>query len=216
MMPGSYRPSSITALTILHIIAGIIDSIIGLLLLLAYLQPSSFASIIGIPFPFILPAMGAIWVTFGILAFVIALSMWKGKRWSWLLGIILATDALVLGGFGMLLGSILIILPLVIYVVILIFLSMSKVRAYFGQTNMPYAPFFPSVPAAWVAPPPLPTVPAYGSSTYGPVFQQPSGTRPLPPAQRLAGWGTPVTCPSCGASLQTDTSYCFACGLRFR
>ncbi len=214
--PGSYRPASITALTILHIIAGIIDSIIGLLFFLAYLQPGSFASFVGIPFPFVLPAMGAIWVAFGILAFVIALGAWKGKRWSWLLGITLATDAFVLGGFGVLLGSILVVLPLAIYVVILIFLSMSKVRAYFGQTNVPYAPVFPSVPAAWVPPPPIPTVSAYGSSAYGPVLQQPYGTKPPPPAQRLAGWGTPVVCPSCGAPLQTDASSCFACGLRFR
>ena len=217
LLPARDRPASVTALTILHIIVGIIDIVFGLLIFLAFQNPGSFAgSFIGIPFTFLLPPIAAAWLTFGILAFILVAVIWKGKAWSWLLSLILATDALVLGGFGVLLGSLTIALPLAVYVLILIFLSLSRVRTYFGRAYVPTPFIFPQVPPAWVTTPPYPAPPVYGPPTHAPAVQQPYSPRAPPPAQHLAGWGPTGACPSCGAPLQADANFCFACGTRFR
>ena len=212
ILPPRYRPASITALTILQIIVGIIDITFGLLIFLAFQNPGSFAgSFVGITFLFLLPPFGVAWLTFGLLAFILAAAIWKGKRWSWLLSLILATDALVLGCFGALIGSLAVALPLALYGLVIIFLCLGRVREYFGSTYNP-APFgFPQAPPAWVAPP-YPTAPPI----YAPAVTQPYSPRPPPPAQHLAGWGALGACPSCGVPLQADATFCFGCGRRFR
>ncbi len=219
IVPTRDRPAGITALTILQIIAGIIDILVGFLLLLAFQQPGSFAaSLIGIPstYRLLLPPIAVVWFTFGILACILAGGVWKGKGWALLLSIIFASNALILGVFGLLLGSLLVAVPLAVYALILIFLSLSKVRAYCSRTYMP-APFiFPPVQPAWIAAPPVPAPPAYGRPTYGSTVQQSYYPKPPPAPQQPSAWRTAGTCPSCGTPLQSDASYCFICGIRFR
>jgi len=216
VFPASSRPASITALTILHITAGIIDVLSGLLFLVAFNQPTSFAaSFIGVQaaYSFLLAPIAVAWFTLGVLAFIVAAFLWKGKGWAWLFGLILATDALVLGGFGLLLGSVAVALPLAVYGLILIFLALNQVRAYCGRTYVPGPFMSPPVPAMVSTAKPMLAAPAYVHPQYGPAVQQPYAPR-LIPAQHPT-W-TVGTCMSCGAPLQGYGSFCQNCGARFR
>ncbi len=203
----------------------------GLLIFLAYQQPGGFASAFITVNPaysiFIIPIAVAFFV-FGILALILTWGIWKGKGWAWLMSLILATDAIIVGAFGALIGALAFALPILLYGIILIFLGLYSVRAYCGRTYVsPY--IFPPVPVNWgapppiVAPPPMPAVappppPVYAPPPMAPVQQPYYPPHPPPPAQRIANWNTgPVSsCPNCGAQLPYDAMFCASCGTRFR
>jgi hypothetical protein len=152
------------------------------------------------------------WLTLGVLALIVAGFVWKGKGWAWLFSFILATDALVLGGFGGLLGSLSVALPIAVYGLILIFLSLTQVRAFCGRTYMPGPFVFAPIAAPRVAAQPILTAPpVYPPTQFAPVVSQSYPPRPLAPFHQPA-WA----CPSCGAALQTDAAFCGRCGMRFR
>ena len=218
LTPARNRPASVTILTMLHVMIGIIDVVLGFLLFLTYEQPGSFvASFIGVPvaYSFFLVPIAVGYFTIGILAFILTYGIWKGLGWAWLLSLILATDALVLGGFSALIGALASALPIAIYALIIICLSLYPVRMFCGRTYFPGSFIVSPVPVTWSATP-LPSVaPAYGRPAYGSAAQQPYYPRPQPPSQQLFGWRAGV-CPSCGSPLQNDASFCATCGMRFR
>jgi len=190
----------------------------GVLLLLAYQQPGSFvASFIGVPvaYSFFLVPIAVAYFTFGILAFILTYGIWKGLGWAWLMSLILATDALVVGGFSALIGALASALPIAIYALIMIFLALYPVRMFCGRTHFPRPFIVPPGPVTWSAAPLPPIAPAYGRPAYGPAVQQPYYPRSQPPSQQLVGWGAGA-CPSCGSALQNDASFCAMCGMRFR
>lgn len=218
LTPARNRPASVTILTMLHVIIGIIDVMFGFLLFLAYQQSGSFvASFIGVPvaYSFFLVPLAMVYFTIGILAFILTYGIWKGLGWAWLLSLILATDALAVGGFGALMGALAGAFPIAIYALIMIFLGLYPVRMFFGRTYFPRSFVFPPVPVAWAAAPFPSVAPAYGRPAYGSAVQQPYYPGPQSPSQQLVGWGAGV-CPSCGASLQNDARFCATCGMRFR
>jgi len=214
LTPTRNRPASVTVLTMLHVIIGIIDIMLGFLLFLTYQQPGSFvASFIGVPvaYGFFLVPVAIAYFTIGILAFILTYWIWKGLGWAWLLSLILATAALVVGGFSVLIGALASALPTAIYALIIIFLSLYPVRMFCGRTSS-RSFIVPPAPVRWPAGP-LPSVAsAYGRPAYGSAVQQPY--YPWPQPQRV-GWGAGV-CASCGSPLQNDASFCAMCGMRFR
>jgi hypothetical protein len=112
--------------------------------------------------------------TIGILALILSYGIWKGLGWAWLMSLILATCALVVGGFGALIGALASALPTAIYGLIIIFLGLYPVRMFCARTYIPGTFIFPPVPvtptAAYV-PPVAPaghcTVPGFSSRTLG-------------------------------------------------
>ena len=218
LTPARNRPASVTILTMLHVIIGIIDVMLGFLLFLAYQQPGSFAaSFIGVPvaYSFFLVPIAMAYFALGILALILTYGIWKGLGWAWLLSLILATTALVVGGFSALIGALASALPIAIYALIIIFLGLYPVRMFCGRTYFPGGFIVSPVPVTWSATP-LPSVaPAYGRPAYSSAVQQPYYPRSQPMSQQLVGWGTGV-CPSCGSPLQNAASFCAMCGLRFR
>jgi hypothetical protein len=218
LTPARNRPASVTILTMLHVIIGIVDIMVGFLLFLAYQQPGSFvASFIGVPvaYSFFLVPIAVAYFTFGILAFILTYGIWKGLGWAWHLSLILATAALVVGGFSVLIGALASALSIAIYALIIIFLSLSSVRMFCGRSYFPRGFIVSPVPGTWSAAP-LPSVaPAYGRPAYGPALQQPYYPGSQPPSQQLVGWGAGA-CPSCGSPLQNGATFCAMCGMRFR
>ena len=215
--PTRNRPASVTILTMLHVIIGLVDFILGFLLFLAYQQPGSVvASFIGVPvaYSFFLVPIAIAYLTLGILALILTYWIWKGLGWAWLLSLILATDALVVGGFSALIGALATVLPTAIYALILIFLSLYPVRMFFGRTSFPRFTY-PPAPVTWSAAPLPPVAPAYGMPPYGSSVQRPYYPMPQPQNQQFAGWGANV-CPVCGSQLQNDLNFCSRCGMRFR
>jgi hypothetical protein len=217
LTPARNRPASVTILATLHVIVGIIDVVLGFLFFLAYQQPGSFvASLIGVPvaYSFFLVPIAVAYFTFGILAFILTYGIWKGLGWAWLLSLVLATDALVVGGFSALIGALVVALPIGIYALIIIFLGLYPVRMFCGRA-FPRSFIVPPGPVTWSAAP-LPSVgPAYARPAYGSAVQQPYYPMPQLPRQQFVGWGVSA-CPSCGSPLQNDASFCSMCGMRFR
>ena len=215
--PTRNRPASVTILTMLHVIIGLIDVMLGSLLFLAYEQPGSFMeSFIGVPvaYIFFLAPIAIAYFTLGILALIFTYWIWKGLGWAWLFSLILATDALVVGGFSALIGALATVLPSAIYALIMIFLGLYPVRMFFGRTYFPRF-IFPPVPVTWSAAPLPSMAPPYGVPVYGSPVQQPYYSRSQPQNQQFVGWGASV-CPLCGSQLQNGANFCSSCGMRFR
>ena len=173
------------------------------MMLLSLREVSSFAtSFVGIPssYSFFVAPIAVGWFTLGTLAFIVAAFICKGKAWAWLFGLVLATDAIVLGGFGLLLGSLAVALPLAAYGLILIFLGLTQVRAYCMPSYIPSPSIFP--PFASIRGRGRVNWPAYPPSQFAPV------------TQAQATWIG--VCPSCGASILNQDIFCLRCGIRLR
>jgi hypothetical protein len=149
------------------------------------------------------------------LSFCITYGIWTGRGWSWLFSFILATDAVVVGGFGLLLGSFGNAIPIAIYV--LIYLALPSVRVYFGRSYSFPTAVFPPAPASW-PPVPYPTSasPQYTRSVYVAPSQKLQYPGTQPSTQRLGGWQPAATCACCGNSLPYGSGFCGACGTALR
>jgi hypothetical protein len=168
-----------------------------------------------VAYSFFLVPIAMAYFTLGILALILTYWIWKGLGWAWLLSLILATDAFVVGGFSALIGALVTALPIAIYALIIIFLGLYPVRMFCGRTYFPGSFIVSPVPVTWSAAP-LPSVaPPYGRPAFGSAVQQPYYPRSQPPSQHFVGWGAGV-CPSCGSPLQNGASFCAMCGMRFR
>ncbi len=187
-------------------ILGIIELVTGILLALAYALPSLsglVVTLVGVPptFTFLLPALAVLWFTFAILSFVLAYAVWTGRGWSWVTSFVFATNALTVGAFGLLIGSLANIIPIVVITLVLISLGTYNVRWYLGRV--------PSWPTAYVTPPVAPT--AYSRSSYNaPLYASQMAVRPGHP-QATPSWVWMVTCPTCGAQSYPGSSFCTSC-----
>ncbi len=111
------RPTSITILAILYILAGVM-----------WIGMGAFFGIVGLDF---LPALGAICFAvpaiLGVLYLVIAIGLWTGQNWARMVAIIFA----VIGLLGFPIGTI-------ISIIILILLFKDNVKAYFKENTQPH------------------------------------------------------------------------------
>jgi hypothetical protein len=206
------RPAGITILTMLEITLGIVEVITGLLLGLAYAAPglsSVVTALVGVPatFIFLLPVLAALWITFAVLSFILACTIWIGRSWSWVASLVFTTNALTIAAFGLLIGSLGNIIPIIVIALVLISLSTYSVRLYLGRV----APLPPPPYVMPAAPPPSAPPPkrGYGPSVYGPQV------RPVPQPTPYQ-WAGPVACPTCGTPSYPGANYCNYCQTRLR
>ena len=79
-------------------------------------------------------AIGGILIAIGILSFVVAYGLLKGRRWAWTLTVILSIISIVLAAISIAVGSIPSIISIIISGIILYYLYRPHVKAYFGKT----------------------------------------------------------------------------------
>ena len=233
------RPLGIAILVILQIIIGVIEVLFGLLLLFGYFLAVSIFGFGMYPgFGLFLLPLGGFSLIFGFFAFILAYGLWTGQGWAWISSIILAVIGLVVSLVGLVLGSFVNVIPLILYALILIYLNTYHVRAFFGRAPpwgaAPYPGYPPPVPSppAYAQPPfaqppfaqPPPVPPEYYSQ---PQYAQPSPPQP-PPAQPAyysqpqqptrPGFMFPRTsmCPNCLSPLAFGALTCPRCGAQFR
>jgi hypothetical protein len=83
-------------------------------------------------------AIGAIAILIGIVGLITAWGLWTGQGWGWTLGLVLAIISLILSlptalaGVG--------IVPIIIDIVIIYYLTTPHVKAFFGKGPSPEAP----------------------------------------------------------------------------
>jgi hypothetical protein len=186
------RPIGITILVILQIVAGIFDFLIAALLVIVYALAFSFfgmtVSALGI---FVVPLV-VVFLILGIFSFILAFGLWTGKHWAWVSTVVLSIIGLALSIIGTILGNYLDIVLIVLYVVMLGYLSSYGVRTFFGR--VPY-------PGYYYPPPPPPPSPYYQAPAY------PSQPKTI---------ARTMMCPSCFCPVSVTEGYCVRCGTRLR
>jgi hypothetical protein len=198
--PG--RPLGVTILTILQVISGIGDIALGALLIFVYVVFAALGGLLAIA----LLVLGVVAIGLGIFSFVLAYGLWAGKGWAWVLSIVGAILGLIFGVLslvvslvsgGLTLEEIAELVPIILYLLILVYLSTRNVRAFFGRAG---GPTF----GQQMVPPP-------GGPPYMPQTQP---TYTQPPQQ--AYYQQSITCSHCGAPNHPAASFCDNCGNRLR
>ncbi len=123
------RPRGVTVIAILKIISGIIGIFVGVIAGIVgfYAYENGGNPFVGILDGAILAAMAVVLVPFGMVSFVMAWGLLKGKSWAWTITLILTIVGLIfdvpsLNIIGIIIGAI-----------ILYYLYRPYVKAYFGK-----------------------------------------------------------------------------------
>jgi hypothetical protein len=144
--PGRHpgRPVGVNIVTLLEIIIGIGDVIIGAVLLVLALIAGV---LVGGALATALFLIDFVVIGLGIFSLVLAYGLWTGKRWAWILSVIGAIIGIVLGvlviAVSLVEGSGILeslsssprqpLVPIIVYGLILAFLSTRNVRTFFGR-----------------------------------------------------------------------------------
>jgi hypothetical protein len=149
------RPTGVTIIAILNIIGGIIMVIGGVTLLAAgaiipMLPPSAFdqpqnlapggLNFSQIPAGLLgggAAAVGGITLAIGILSFVVAYGLLKGRSWAWTLTVVLSVISIVLNAISLVAGNFGAIISIAISGIILYYMYRPHVKAYFGKAVTP-------------------------------------------------------------------------------
>ena len=131
-MSQKIRPIGVTILAALQAIGGLLFLLGGAgMMMVGSLMPME-----GFAMPFLgalAGAVGGIFLILGIISLVIAFGLFTGKGWAWLCSLIFAVIGIILALLQAIgsLGSA--ILPIVIYLIIIYYLTRSHVKAFFGK-----------------------------------------------------------------------------------
>ena len=137
------RPTGVTIIAILNVISGIVmlaggvglAAIGSILPTMTTLDPNAsgqlavagFLGVGGI-------AVGGILIILGIISFVVAWGLLKGKGWSWSVTMILSIISIVIGVISVVAGSIGSIVNIIIAGIIIYYLYRPHVKAFFGKS----------------------------------------------------------------------------------
>jgi len=139
----SKRPTGVTIIAILNIIGGIIMLIGGIALVaIGAVLPEAFEEGMGPGMSSgVLGAlgvgMGGIILALGIISFVVAYGLWKGKGWAWTLTVVLSIISIALNAISIASANFGGIISIIISAVILYYLYRPHVKAYFGKGPSP-------------------------------------------------------------------------------
>jgi hypothetical protein len=205
------RPTGVAILTVLQIISGIGDVLVGIILLFGGLV---FGILGGGILGSALLLLGTLAFALGVFSFILAFGLWTGKGWAWSLSLIGAMIGLVLGVLGIVVGGLTVVslaylVPIILSVLILVYLNTNAVRVFFGRpVRMPM--FRPVAPSTVAAPYPPMAQPPYSQPAfqqqYYPQPQQGTTAQPAP-------W---MVCPNCATPYQAGANFCDRCGTRLR
>jgi len=211
--PG--RPTGVAILTVLQIINGIGEIAFGTLLIFLYfvstaLLGGGFIAIALLLFGFVAFALG-------VFSFVLAYGLWAGKGWGWGLSIVFAIIGLVFGVLslvssllsgGLLVESIVDLVPIILYIIILVYLNTRNVRAFFGRAGG--IAFGRQMGLAPGGPPYMPqNQPPYTQAPQQTYYRQQGA---YPQSTPLAT----TACSYCGAPNNPSANFCDNCGNRLR
>ncbi len=137
------RPTGVTIIAILNIISGIIMIIGGaglaaigsLLPAMTTIDPSAggqlaVAGLLGAGGV----AVGGILIILGIISFIVAWGLLKGRAWAWTVTLILSIISLILGIVSVVAGSFGSIINIIIAAIIIYYLYRPHVKAFFGKS----------------------------------------------------------------------------------
>lgn len=124
------RPTGVTIITILEILAALVMLSVGGLALIG----GGAASALGFgAVPGLIAALGAIVLLLGIVMLGVAWGLWSGKGWAWTFAVVFIILGIVVGVAHMIAGGYHGILALILQIIIAYYLFRPNVKAYFGK-----------------------------------------------------------------------------------
>jgi hypothetical protein len=208
MMQKPPRPIGITILGIIEILIGVVGllvsvAIIGLSALLTDLPAvGARASTVG-------QVIGGVFLFFSLIWLATGVGFLHGRGWAWDLGMIFTIFSLLGAGYVAFTGLYQAGYALGFWVIMLLYLTRSRVKAFFGKgTFTGYAPAISSQPT-------LRSVPTLQSQTqYAPATQPAMQYTPATPAPAPIVPTATGKCRSCGMPLAPGNSFCTNCGAK--
>ena len=148
------RPFGVAIIAVLEALDGILYLLIGIFMIVGGI---AFASIImkWINAPItvfgtgmiLIGVVGGVLIIFGIIALIMAKGLWDGKGWAWTITLILNIIGLIFGIISLIFtrsgGG---IIPLLINVIIIYYLTRPHVKAFFGKGGYVQSPPPPPPP----------------------------------------------------------------------
>lgn len=153
--------------------------------------------------------LGGVVVVFSLVWLAVGLGLLHGRGWAWTLGMIFSVLSII-GALSLaVLGSYSGILGVVIWGMMIYYLTRNRVKSFFGKGS--WAPQAFSAPAPF----PSPSFPAQTMRTPpGTTSNLNTGTYSQDSPPNLAG-ATPHFCTHCGATLTPGSTKCSSCGQSF-
>ena len=136
------RPLGVTVIAILNIISGIVMILAGIGLAAAgailpamtSIDPNAqgqlaVAGFLGVAGAF----LGGIMIILGIISFIVAWGLLKGKAWAWIVTVILSVISIIIAIISLFGGNFGSIISIIISGVIIYYMFRPHVKAYFGR-----------------------------------------------------------------------------------
>ena len=132
-MSQRIRPTGVTILAVLEALGGLVWLLAGAgMMMVGALMP-----LFGVGLPMFLGAiaglMSVVFLIFGIIAFVLAYGLFSGRGWAWLWSLVFAVIGIILALFEAMSSFGSGILPMIIYLVIVYYLTRPHVKTFFGK-----------------------------------------------------------------------------------
>jgi hypothetical protein len=137
------RPTGVTIIAVLNIISGIImiaggvglAAIGSVLPTMTTVDPNAggqmaLAGVLGVGGI----AVGAVLIILGIISFIVAWGLLKGKGWAWTVTLILSAISIIMGVISLVGGNVGSIVNVIIAGIVIYYLYRPHVKAYFGKT----------------------------------------------------------------------------------
>ena len=139
MQPKPSRPTGVTILGILSILAGLGGIIFGAAAL-------GFSGLAASTYPggaAVAAVIGAVLLIIGILELIYGIGFFGGKGWAWTLAMIGSVLNVIFGIVSIAFGSVGSVFGLIISILILYYLTRPHVKAYFGKGPSSMSPSMP-------------------------------------------------------------------------
>jgi len=207
---NSKRPLGVTVLTMLQIVGGVSDILVGIVLVLG----SSFFDVrVGGGFlatGFLVLALVAFGL--GILSLALAYGFWSGRNWAWTFSMVSALLGLIVSGAeliasGLTVDSLANVFAIVLYALILLYLNTHEVRAFFHRSAGYIGLMGSNIPTS---PIPYSTQPQYDAPTPNP------GYSPRQDQVNSSVMRQVAFCRNCGRAVAPNANFCDACGTLLR
>jgi hypothetical protein len=209
MMQKPSRPIGITILGIIQILIGIL----GLLVSVAIIGASALFSTIprvGALIGTVGLAVGGVFLFFSLIWLATGVGFLHGRGWAWTLGMIFTVLSILGAAFVAFSGLYQAGYALGFWVLMIIYLTRSRVKAFFGKSVPTHMPPMSAQPT-------MRTAPTLQSQTqYAPTAQPALQYAPIPaaPAATPAVVIATGKCRSCGVPLAPGNTFCTNCGAK--
>ena len=208
MMQKPPRPIGITFLAIIQILIGVL----GLLASLAIIGVAALFSIlptIGTLIGTVGIVIGGVFAFFSLIWLATGVGFLHGRGWAWTLGMIFTILSILGAAYVAYTGIYQAAYALVFWIIMIIYLTRSHVKAFFGKGTAPtYMPAMNTQPT-------LRSAPTLQSQTqYAPTAPPTLQYTPTIPAPVQAPATASAKCRSCGMPLAPGNSFCTNCGAK--